>query len=187
MAIHNVDEILWITGRMPVAALAVGSRVYGHRQSTCDEDFDDAMLHMWFEDEIVAQVQVSRNHVSGYRVETVIYGEEGQIQIGRFAQRPEEVTVAVYGRRLRSEPKEARTFSGEPDRASAPEFVPRFRHAYLGEVEVFVRCCAAGDPFPVNHRDAVHAQTVISTGMQKTLTRAEASPIAASAAGADRI
>jgi myo-inositol 2-dehydrogenase/D-chiro-inositol 1-dehydrogenase len=77
MSIHNVDEILWLTGRMPIAALAVGSRVHNHKVSTCLEDFDDAMLHMWFEDDVIAQVQVSRNHVSGYRVESIIYGDKG--------------------------------------------------------------------------------------------------------------
>jgi predicted dehydrogenase len=70
MSVHNVDEILWLTGRAPKAAAAVGSRLYGHRVSTCVEDFDDALLLMWFERELTAQVQVSRNHVSGYRVET---------------------------------------------------------------------------------------------------------------------
>ena len=28
MSVHNVDEILWLTGRMPRAALAIGSRIY---------------------------------------------------------------------------------------------------------------------------------------------------------------
>src|SRR5882724_2648622 len=28
MSIHNVDEILWLTGRMPQAALVVGSNIY---------------------------------------------------------------------------------------------------------------------------------------------------------------
>lgn len=174
MSIHNVDEILWLTGQMPAAALAVGSRVYSHRLSTCNEDFDDAMLHMWFADELIAQVQVSRNHVSGYRVETVIYGETGQIQIGRFSQRPEEIAVLVYGRRLSSEPISERVFPGEPDRADAPEFLARFRQAYVAELAAFIECCAAGRPFPVTHRDALRAQTVISAGMSKTLTMAEA-------------
>ena len=42
----------------------------------------------------MAQVQVSRNHVSGYRVETVIFGQEGQIQVGHFHQKPFEIVIA---------------------------------------------------------------------------------------------
>src|SRR5207249_4243752 len=70
MSIHNVDEILWLTERMPSGALVVGSRIYSHRLTTCDEDFDDALLCLQFDDQMVAQIQVSRNHVSGYRVES---------------------------------------------------------------------------------------------------------------------
>ena len=51
-----------------------------------------------------AQVSVTRNHVSGYRVETWIFGEEGQIHIGRFEHRHLEVMVEVYGRRNRKTP-----------------------------------------------------------------------------------
>jgi myo-inositol 2-dehydrogenase/D-chiro-inositol 1-dehydrogenase len=111
MSIHNVDEILWLTDRTPRAAMTIGSRIYSHRLTTAEEDFDDAMLLLWFEGELVAQVQVSRNHVSGYRVETIIFGEEGQIQIGRFDQRPFDITVAAYGRRGRSEPVAQKVFS----------------------------------------------------------------------------
>src|SRR5260370_23455853 len=104
MSIHNVDELLWLTGRMPRAALVIGSRIYTHRLTTSEEDFDDALLYLWFEGELTAQVQVSRNHVSGYRVETIVFGEEGQIHVGRFEQKPLEVLVEAYGRRGRSEP-----------------------------------------------------------------------------------
>jgi predicted dehydrogenase len=177
MSIHNVDEILWLTGRMPVAALAIGSRIYSHRLTTCREDFDDALLYMWFDDELVAQVQVSRNHVSGYRVETVIYGERGQIQIGRFAQKPEEIVVQAYGPRFTEQPLAMRTFPGGVDRSDAPEFVARFGPAYKAEVVHFIESCRNGSPFPVSHRDGVRAQEVIAAGMRKMLTVADARSI----------
>src|SRR5215813_5649788 len=81
MSVHNVDEILWLAGRMPDRAMAVGSVLYNKRVASCKEDFDDAMLYLWFGEELLGQVQVTRNHVSGYRVETGIYGDQGQIQI----------------------------------------------------------------------------------------------------------
>jgi len=37
MSIHNVDEILWLTGQMPQAALAIGSNIYSHALTTCKE------------------------------------------------------------------------------------------------------------------------------------------------------
>ncbi len=175
MSIHNVDEVLWLTGKMPVAALAIGSRIFSHRLTTCREDFDDALLQMWFEDDSIAQVQVSRNHVSGYRVETVVYGEEGQIQIGRFSQKPEEIVVQAFGKRLTRELHPVRTFPGGADTSEAPEFVSRFSAAYKAELAAFVNCCREGAPFPVTHADGLRAQEVIAAGMRKMLTIADAS------------
>jgi myo-inositol 2-dehydrogenase/D-chiro-inositol 1-dehydrogenase len=178
MSVHNVDEILWLTGRMPRAALAIGSRIYTHRLTTSGEDFDDALLYMWFEGELVAQVQVSRNHVSGYRVETVIFGEEGQIQVGRFDQRPFEILVEAYGRRGRKEPLARRLFRMRDYGRPLPEFIDRFGPAYKGELAAFIECCRTRQPFPTTHRDGLRAQQVISAGMQAVITPAQAAAVA---------
>ena len=173
MSIHNVDEILWLTGQMPETALAVGSRTYSHRLTTCTEDFDDAVLFMWFPGELTAQIQVTRNHVSGYRVESAIFGEQGHIRIGRFAQRPDEVLVEAFGPRFTAEPILQRVFSVLPDVPGQAEFVARFGRSYKAEVLAFVQCCRKDEPFPITHRDGLRAQEVIAAGMRKMLTRAE--------------
>ncbi|MGH9664085.1 MAG: Gfo/Idh/MocA family oxidoreductase, partial [Bryobacteraceae bacterium] len=128
-------------------------------------DFDDALLYLWFETDLVAQVQVSRNHVSGYRVETVIFGEAGQIRVGRFDQKPFEITVEAYGRRGRTEPLAYRTFSMRNYGRELQEFVDRFGAAYKSEVAAFIECCKTNAPFPTTHRNGVRAQEVISAGM----------------------
>lgn len=177
MSVHNVDEILWLTGSMPTAALAIGSRLYSHRLTTCQEDFDDALLYLWFSEDAVAQVQVTRNHVSGYRTETVIFGEEGQVHIGHFNQKPFEINVAAYGRRGRNEPLAHLTFAmREYDRA-VPEFVDRFGPAYKAELSAFVECCRTGAPFSTTHLDGLRAQQVISAGMERMLSREMAAPM----------
>ncbi len=170
MSVHNVDEILWLTGRTPRAALVIGTRVYTHRLTTCEEDFDDALLYLWFDGEMVAQVQVSRNHVSGYRVETVIFGEEGQIHVGRFDQKPFEIVVEAYGRRGRSEPIAFRTFTMRQYGRPLPEFIDRFGPAYKAEMSAFIECCQAGLPFPTTHADGLRAQEVIAAGMGAVIT-----------------
>lgn len=170
MSVHNVDEVLWLTGQMPRAALAVGTRIYSHRLTTCLEDFDDALLYLWFEGELVAQVQVSRNHVSGYRVETIVFGEEGQIHIGHFDQKPFEITVEVYGRRGRSEPLDHRVFQMRDYGKPLPEFIDRFGPAYKAELAAFVDCVRNNEPFPTSHRDGLRAQEVISAGMRSIIT-----------------
>ena len=173
MSVHNVDEILWLTGQMPDRAMAIGSRIYSHALTTCKEDFDDAMLYMWFGEDLSAQVQVTRNHVSGYRVETVIYGEQGQIQIGHFDQRPRETVVEILGRRGTAEPIERRVFPGGEGGPGAPEFVDRFGPAYKAEAAAFIDCCRRGVAFPTSHNDGLRAQRVISAGMRGVLTKAD--------------
>ena len=170
MSVHNVDEILWLTGRTPHSALVVGARVYSHRLTTCEEDFDDALLYLWFEKEMVAQVQVSRNHVSGYRVETVVFGEEGQIHVGHFDQKLLEITVEAYGRRGRTEPLAYRTFPMRDYKRPLPEFVDRFGAAYKAELATFVECGLTNSAFPTSHRDGLRAQEVISAGMRAVIT-----------------
>lgn len=166
MSVHNVDEILWLTGRMPKRALSVGSRIYSHALTTCQEDFDDALLCMWFQGDLLGQVQVTRNHVSGYRVETIIFGDEGQIHIGRFDGRLNTVIVEAYGRRGRSEPIAIKEFAMRDYKAALPEFIDRFGPAYKSELESFVQCCRENAPFPTTHRDGVRARAVIEAGMQ---------------------
>ncbi len=184
MSIHNVDEVLWLLGRLPQAALAVGSRVFSHKLTTCQEDFDDAVLHMWFDDDVTAQIQVSRNHVSGYRVESAIFGEKGQIQVGHFLQKSDEVIVEAFGPRFSSEPLARQTFPTEMDRPERPEFVSRFGAAYKAELRAFVEHCLEGTPFPTTHWDGYRAQQVIDAGMKKMLTKADATLLRASGAGA---
>lgn len=173
MAIHNVDEVLWLTGKMPRAAVMIGSRLYSHRLTTSEEDFDDALLYLWFEGELAAQVQVGRNHVSGYRTEVAVYGEDGVIQVDHFHQNPREVIVKAYGRFGRTEPIANRVFAMRDYGRPLPEFAGRFGLAYKTEVATFVECCLSNQPFPTTHLDGVKAQQVIRAGMHSG-TRPEA-------------
>jgi predicted dehydrogenase len=168
MSIHNVDEVLWLSGLSPVAAACIGSRIYSHRLTTADEDFDDGFLYLWFDGEVCGQIQVSRNHVSGYRVETWIFGEKGNIHIGHFEQKRLEVVVEAYGR----EKAIAReVFQLKPYGPSVPEFVDRFGAAYKEEIAYFVRRCRKNEPFSVNHEDGLRAMEVIEAASRAPITR----------------
>ena len=74
MAVHNADEIIWLTGRDPVAVTGTGARLYNQKISSVREEIDDAFVQLWLADDAIGQIQVSRNHVAGYRNETCIYG-----------------------------------------------------------------------------------------------------------------
>jgi myo-inositol 2-dehydrogenase/D-chiro-inositol 1-dehydrogenase len=170
MGIHNVDEILWLTNRRPTAGMVIGSRLFSHRHTSCQEDFDDALMMLDFDDELVAQIQVSRNHVSGYRGETVIYGEKGRIQIGRFCQQPHEVLMEVFHSQSASQSPEIKTFPMRRYEQPLPEFIDRFGDAYKLELKIFLECCRDARAFPVTHLDALRAQEVVAGAMSSIVT-----------------
>jgi len=174
MSVHNVDETLWLLGRSPEAALAVTSSLFSHRLTTAQEDCDDGLLCLWFGDELAAQIQVSRNHVPGYRVETYVFGEKGSIHVGRFEQNPAEVAVEVYGA---ERPIERCVFSQRDYGRSLPEFVGRFGNAYRAELAEFVERCRGGEPFSVDHHDGIRAARVIDAAVKRAVTRDRAEPI----------
>jgi myo-inositol 2-dehydrogenase / D-chiro-inositol 1-dehydrogenase len=182
MAIHNVDEVLWLTGDLPLSGFVLGSNLHAHRLSTCIEDFDDAMLILNFGSDggsgRLAEIQVSRNHVSGYRGETVLYGEKGQIRVGRFHANPREVIVEAYGPRGHAEPLVSRTFLTRDYQEALPEFIDRFGAAYKEELRIFLHCCLARQRFPVTHLDALRAQEIIAAAMTRVLTTNDMAPIA---------
>lgn len=177
MAVHNVDEVVWFTGRKPERALAVGSRIFSHRLTTCDEDFDDALMLLDFGEELIAQIQVGRNHVSGYRGETVIYGERGLIRIGCFNQKLLEVTVEAYGMRNAQAPIAVKTFAMRRYDQPLPEFIDRYGAAYKEELRTFLECCQGGKSFPITHRDGLRAQEIVAGAMKGSVRKQEMSPI----------
>ena len=181
MAVHNVDEVVWLSGRKPRLAMAVGSRIFSHRLTTCQEDFDDALMLLDFGgdsgDELIAQIQVGRNHVSGYRGETVIYGERGMIRIGCFYQKLLEVMVEAYGMRDAKEPIAVRKFEMRRYDQPLPEFIDRYGAAYKEELRIFLECCRDGTPFPVNHLDALRAQEIVAGAMKASVRKQDMAAI----------
>jgi myo-inositol 2-dehydrogenase / D-chiro-inositol 1-dehydrogenase len=171
MAVHNVDEVVWFSGRKPKLALAIGSRIYSHKLTTCQEDFDDALMVLDFGEELIAQIQVTRNHVSGYRGETVIYGEKGLIRIGCFNQKLLEVRVEAFGTREVKEPLAFRNFEMRRYDQPLPEFIDRYGAAYKEELRTFLACCRDGKPFPITHLDGLRAQEIIAGAMSASIRK----------------
>ena len=174
MSVHNIDEVLWLLGESPSAVVSVGSNVFSHGLSTAEEDFDDAAVYIWFPRSKSAQVQVSRNHVSGYHVETTVFGEKGQIHVGHFDQNRYEVLLEAYGR---DSVIEKNTFPLRKYDRPLPEFVDRFGPAYKLEVREFVRCCQQNDPFPVDQNDGLRAMEVIEAAARGTVTEDKAAKV----------
>ena len=120
---------------MPIRAVSVGSAQFAHKTSVVEEDFDDGLTLLWFPDDLIAQITVSRNHASGYRIETWIFGGDGDIHVGRFEQNKNEVILEAYGRSKRLEYK---VFPMRDYGRPVPEFVERFGLAYKQELAALV-------------------------------------------------
>ena len=130
MAVHNIDEAIWLLNAMPEAVIAQGTNLYNFKVSSVKEDFDDAFLQMWFPGGAIAQIQVSRNHVAGYRNETWIFGDGGVIHVGRFQENPLKVTVEAYSPEGAIDRK---AFHLRDYGERVPVFIERFGPAYKRE------------------------------------------------------
>lgn len=170
MAVHNVDEVRWLTGQTPSRAASIGFNLSSHRLTTAVEDFDEALLLLWFDQDLAARIEVSRNHRPGYRIETQIFGEEGAIHVGRFRQNKLEVVLEAFGR---ERPIVRDTYPMRAYEAGMPEFVDRYGTAYQAELTAFIDCCREGRPFPVTHRDGLAAMQIIDAAGRSELTAAE--------------
>ena len=139
MAVHNADEVIWLTGKTPSAVLDTGARLYNQRVSSVAEDFDDAFIQLWFdESDLIGQVQVIRNHVAGYRNETFLYGDDGMIHVGHFQEDPITVGFEAYDRNGMIE---KRSFAMRDYGRKVPMFIERFGPAYANELAHFVDRC----------------------------------------------
>ncbi len=176
MAVHNADEVMWLAGgQRPQAVTGAGSRLYNQMHTSVVEDFDDSFLQMWFEDDLAAQVQVSRNHVAGYRNETLLYGETGLIHVGAFRGNPGSVTVEHYGA---DGLVDERSFETRDYGRDVPVFITRFGTAYAAELDDFIDKCLQDQAFSVNHDDGLRAMQVVTDGMGSQITRVQAAPVA---------
>ena len=182
MAVHNADEVLWLSGGTPTAITGVGARLHNQKiPGVVAEDFDDAFVQLWLGEGLVGQIQVSRNHVAGYRNETVLYGTEGLIHVGHFDDDPLRVWVEAYGRE--HDVIEKRAYDLRDYEMPVPVFIRRFGPAYKGEVADFVDRCRSGEPFAVTQADGLRAMEVVVAGAAALKTSAGAEPVARPVAG----
>jgi predicted dehydrogenase len=176
MGVHNADEVLWLAGRSPTAVTGIGARLHNQKiDGVVAEDFDDAFVQLWLGADVVAQIQVSRNHVSGYRNETTLYGTEGLIHVGRFDGDPLKVRVEAYGKDHKV--LEKQVFPQRDYGRPVPVFIRRFGSAYKGEMADFVARCAAGEDFGVTHADGLRALQVVVAAADSLRSHEQGRPV----------
>lgn len=163
MAVHNIDEVIWLLGAKPVTAASLGANLHSFQRSAVKEDFDDVFLQMWFPGQVIAQVQVSRNHVAGYRNETWVFGERGVIHVGHFQANRRTVSVEAFDPHGTLETK---TFPLRDYGSEVPVFIQRFGQAYKRELADFVAQCLRDELFSVTQEDGLTAMQVATFAME---------------------
>ena len=171
MGVHLTDEAMWLMDARPESVKGFGSLAYSHKISDINEDYDDAFLQMWFAEGQVAQLQVSRNHVAGYRNEVWVYGDEGMCHGGIFCEHPLSVGVETFAPTGLIERK---TYTMPDSGPEAPFFLQRFGPAYKREIEYFVGQCRSGQPFSVDQQDGLRAMEVVAAGTAALSSAADA-------------
>lgn len=163
MSVHNIDETIWLLGERPSTVSAFGANLHNHKVSTVKEDYDDGFMQLEFTGGAIAQIQVTRNHVAGYRNETHIYGDKGLICVGRFQEDPLHVSVEVY---QKGEIVHKKTFQMRDFGTGVPVFLERFGPAYKAQVAGYVECCLEDTTFPVTQEDGLNALQVTQAAVQ---------------------
>lgn len=162
MGIHVADEVIWLTGEFPSS---VWARLFEARDyySPIDEGGNTAFVGFKTPGGIIGRLDLSRTHSSGYNNETYIIGTKGTLHVGRFSGYPGPVPVELWT----SEGKlheMSRVFEMSYPKGDYPEFLPRFKKAYLGAHSHFQEAVSKKEPFSVTQNDVLKAQVLVEAG-----------------------
>ena len=140
-SVHDFDAIRWVTGREVVEVYAVGvNRGADFFRTAGDVDTCAALLTL--DDDTIALVSGTRYNAAGYDVRLEVLGARDSISAGLDDRLP-----------LRS----AEPGVSWPAGPAYPNFIARFRAAYLAELAAFTEVVAGRAPVPCTVRDALEA------------------------------
>lgn len=122
MGIHDFDLLRWYMGaEVERVYTEVANLVYPELQTVGDVDY--AMINLRFESGALGNVEVSRDAVYGYDIQTEIIGSTGTLKVG-YLQHTPVVMVTKAG----------------VTHDIVPHFPQRFGKAYTRQIEHFIDC-----------------------------------------------
>lgn len=126
MGIHDFDLVRWYMGaEVDRVYTEVSSLVFPELQTVGDVDY--AMISLRFENGGLGNVEVSRDAVYGYDIQTEIIGSKGTLKVGYLQYTPVVVTTKAG-----------------VSHDIVPHFPQRFGMAYTRQIEHFVDCLLTG-------------------------------------------
>jgi scyllo-inositol 2-dehydrogenase (NAD+) len=147
MGIHDFDLARWFIGDVASVYSTAGVLAYPEMEGI--GDWDNAISTLRFRNGCIGVVTLSRNGVYGYGIHTEIVGTEGTLQIGYDRETP----VRVMKRDVICHD-------------TIPGFYERFEHAYIAQLQDFVRNLREGRSPPITLEDGIAAQKVALAATQ---------------------
>jgi len=152
MGIHDFDLIRWYMGaEVERVYTEVSSLVFPELTTVGDVDY--AMISLRFTNGALGNIEVSRDAVYGYDIQTEIIGTKGTLKVGYLQYTP-VVVVTQAG----------------VTHDIVPHFPQRFGSAYTRQIEHFVACLGAGAVPLLTPADA---RAALQIGIAATISQHE--------------
>lgn len=136
MGIHDFDLVRWYIGAEVERVYTEASALVFPELKTVG-DVDYAMISLRFDNGALGNVEVSRDAVYGYDIQTEIVGSKGTLKVG-YLQHTPVVVVTKSG----------------VSHDIVPHFPQRFGAAYTKQIEHFAECLRSGKEPSVSAADA---------------------------------
>ncbi|MBN2093168.1 Gfo/Idh/MocA family oxidoreductase [candidate division KSB1 bacterium] len=120
MGAHDFDVCRMFMGEVQSVYSVAGTLAYPEMKDV--GDIDNAIINMYFENETIGTVNLSRNAVFGYDIRAEIWGTNGSLQVGYYRETPILVMT-----------------KGSVAHDTVPHFMQRFELAYLAQIKDFVK------------------------------------------------
>lgn len=152
MGIHDFDLLRWFMGsEVERVQTEVAALVFPELTTVGDVDF--AMINLKFENGGLGNVEVSRDAIYGYDIQTEIIGSKGTLKVGYMQQTPVVVTTKAG-----------------VSHDIVPHFPQRFGPAYTRQIEHFADCLKTGKTPIIRPADA---RAALHIGIAATLSQHE--------------
>jgi inositol 2-dehydrogenase len=141
MGIHDFDLARFFMGEVESVQAAGGTLAYPELRSV--GDIDNAIATLRFASGRLGVVDLSRNGVYGYDIQTELLGTAGTLRIGYLRETPLFVMT-----------------KGSVAHDTVPYFMERFAGAYTAQLQDFARNVLGGQAPPVTIEDGVAAMRI---------------------------
>ena len=141
MGIHDFDLARFFMGEVEAVQAIGGTLAYPELKTV--GDIDNAIVSLVFTDGRLGVVDLSRNGIYGYDIQTELLGTQGTIRIGYLRETPIWIMTANH-----------------VAHDTVPYFMERFAGAYTAQLANFVDNVLDGRPAPVTIEDGMQAMRI---------------------------